>query len=287
MRQQVLDRCKQVVEKAKELYGMDLSQVQISFNLRGRAAGKAGGRGWRMPGSAYYVKFNHDMLTREAAETVLNDVVPHEYAHVVCFMDPSKGKNHDAGWARVCRELGGTGGRTHSEKVVYGKGTTYEYTTDRGHKVRLSDKRHRYVQAGGSLRYKHNKGIVTMACAYSIVGHQGRTLEQPIVRQVATPYQTEMTHRVALMEYLRARQQQVAPQAPVVQPVVQRVQQVQAGESKAATSRRIMLSGYQAGHSYETIIAAMIAANGYDRQLARGTFKANAAKVGIPSSFYA
>jgi hypothetical protein len=59
------------------------------------------------------------------------------------------------------------------------------------------------------------------------------------------------------------------------------------GESKAAISRRIMLSGFRAGHSYETIINAMIAANGYDRQLARGTFKANAPKIGIPASFYA
>ena len=91
------------------------------------------------------------------------------------------------------------------------------------------------------------------------------------------------------------RRQQAAPAAlPAARPVtpaaplVNRVQPTQmTGESKAAISRRIMLSGFKGGKSYEEIIAAMQAANGYDRQLARGTFKANAHKVGIPESFYA
>lgn len=289
MQAEVIARCKEVVEKAKALYGMDLSQVRVSFDLRGRAAGKAGGRGYRMGGSAYYVKFNRDMLTREAGDHVLNDTVPHEYAHVVCFMDPSKGKNHDYGWARVCRELGGTGARTHNEDVVYGKGVTYEYTTDRGHKVRLSERHHRKVQAGTPLRYRKGMGTVTIACAYSIVGVRGRTLEAPIVKQAPNhPDQIEMARRQAMVDALRVRSVTYQPAAPVVQAPVQGLRElVTGGESKAATSRRIMLSGYRGGQTYEAIIAAMIAANGYDRALARGTFKANAAKVGIPASFYA
>lgn len=290
-RQAVLDKCKEVVERAKALYGMDLSQVQISFNLRGKSAGKAGGRGWRLPSSAYYVKFNHDMLTREAADHVINDTVPHEYAHVVCFMDPSKGKDHDHGWARVCRALGGSGARTHKEEVVFGSGNTYEYVTDRGVEVRLSEKHHKLIQRGGRVNFRGGKGTVTITCPYSIVGVGGRTLAQPIVRQAPNhPDQIEMARRMAMVEELRVRQvtqqaKTVAPAAPVVQAPVQRVQQVNTGESKAAISRRIMLSGYRNGHSYEAIISAMIAANGYDRQLARGTFKANQKKVGIPDSF--
>jgi len=270
--EQIQAKCKHVVERAKELYGMDLSQVRVSFDMRGRAAGKAGGRGYRMPGSAYYVKFNRDMLTREAFDHVHNDTVPHEYAHIVCFMDPSKGKNHDHGWARVCQQLGGTGARTHREEVVHGKGATYEYTTDRGHKVRLGDKHHRKVQAGSTLRFRAGKGTVSQASAYSIVGYQGRTLEQPIVKQVAPVVQVPVVTKVVPVQNL------LPTPAPVVRAAV-------AGESKAATSRRIMLSGYRAGQSYENIIQAMIAANGYDRQLARATFKANAPKVGIPLSF--
>lgn len=290
--QQVLERCKVVAARAKELYGLDLDNVRISFDLRGRAAGKAGGRGYRLPGSAYYVKFNRDMLTREAFNHVHDSTVPHEYAHVVCYMKPELGKNHDYGWARVCRALGGTGARTHNEEVVFGKGITYEYTTNRGHQVRVSDKRHRYIQGGGTLRYRRGYGEVTQMCAYSIVGHQGRTLEQPIVKQAPNhpaqietavraaahdePSAEEMARRAAMVEALRRAQQATRP----VQPTFA------AGQSKAAISRSIMLSGYRAGHSLETIIQAMITANGYDRQLARATFKANASKVGIPASFY-
>lgn len=285
----IIARCKEVVAKAKELYGMDLSQVQISFNLRGRAAGKAGGRGYRMPGSAYYVKFNHDMLTREAFDHVINDTVPHEYAHVVCYMDPNKGSNHDYGWARVCRELGGSGARTHTEEVVYGKGTTYEYTTDRGHKVRMGDRHHRYIQGGGALNYKHGKGRVSRLSAYSIVGMNGRSLEAPVVRKAVSDTvapDTEVRQRIT--SYVPAVQPAVTAVVPTTPAPALRPATVQpaGGQSKAAISRNIMFAGYRAGHSYETIIAAMIAANGYDRQLARATFKANAPKVGIPASFY-
>lgn len=279
---QIKARCGEVVEKIKALYGMDLSGVRISFDLRGRSAGKAGGRGYGLPGSAYFVKFNRDMLTREAFEHVINNTVPHEYAHVVCFMDPSKGKNHDHGWERVCRSLGGSGARAHKEEVVYGKGLTYEYTTDRGHKVRLSEKRHRYIQQGGRLSYKRGMGVVSQLCAHSVVGVRGQTLANPIVRQAPNhPDQIEMARRMAMVEALRVQQRAAAPVQRVAQPVQPRFGQL-TGESKAATSRRIMLSGHQAGHGFERIIAAMMLANGYDRQLARATYKANAAKVGVP-----
>lgn len=53
--------------------------------------------------------------------------------------------------------------------------------------------------------------------------------------------------------------------------------------SKAEISRGIMKTLHAEGKGYEDIIAAMIAANGYDRQLARGTYKANFAKAGVPA----
>ena len=276
---QIKARCGEMVEKIKTLYGMDLSQVRISFDMRGRAAGKAGGKGYSMSGSSYYVKFNRDMLTREAFEHIIQDTVPHEYAHVVCYMDPTKGKNHDYGWTRVCRALGGTGARTHSEDVVFGKGITYEYTTDRGHKVRLNERRHQTVQRGIPLTYNKGKGTVRMGCTYSIVGHAGRTLAAPIVKQVAE--EAGRPQRITVVPATK----EVPVEAftmlvpPLTVPVVARPA---AGESKAAVSRRIMLSGTTAGHSYEQIIDAMMFANGYDRQLARATYKANAPKLGIP-----
>lgn len=271
--QQVIDNCKAMVIKAKELYGMDLSDVRVSFDLRGRCAGKAGGRGYRMPSSAYFVKFNRDMLGREAFDHVLNETVPHEYAHVICFMNPALGKDHNSGWERVCLAMGGSGKRTHSEAVVYGKGTTYEYTTDRGHTVRMSDKNHRHIQGGGNLRYKNNKGTVTNVCAYSIVGVQGRTLAAPVVRVptvAATPVPAIVTQARTSFT--------IGVAAPVVRTPVPAFA---AGNSKASIARAIMLAGHTRGESYENVIAAIMLATGHDRQLARATYKANAAKVGI------
>lgn len=290
---QIQERCKVAFAKAKELYGLDLSKIDVRFDLKGRAAGMACMRGMR--GTPYfYMRFNRDMLTREAFEHQLNNTVPHEVAHIVCFMNPKLGRNHDSGWERVCIALGGTGLTRHSEEVVMGKGTTYEYTTSNGHKVRVGDRHHRRIQGGETLTWRKGKGSVNQFCSYSIVGMNGRTLANPIVKQAPNhpaqieqavrgtqPDAVEMARRAAMVEELRRRQAaHVLAPAVVARPAV-------AGESKAATSRRIMLAGYKGGKSYETIIAEMIAANGYDRQLARGTFRANAPKIGIPSSFYA
>lgn len=53
--------------------------------------------------------------------------------------------------------------------------------------------------------------------------------------------------------------------------------------SKADISREIMTRLHAEGKSYEDIIAEMIRVNGYDRQLARGTYKANFAKANVPA----
>ena len=294
--QQVRARCEEVVQLAKKLYGIDMSAVQISFNLKGRAAGKAGGRMRRDPVlSNYYVKFNHDMLTREAMEHILQDTVPHEYAHILGFIDPMRfGSNHCHTWARITRELGGSGKRFHQEEVVYGNGTTYEYTTDRGHKVRLSSKHHNHIQRGGSLRYRGGKGVVSIACAYSIVGHQGRTLAAPIVKKATpdTPPNTPATIEAframtpAVPAYTGEGREEIERiltriAAPVVPKTV--APMTQQGLSKAAMARAVMLSGHKAGKSYEEIITAIMHATGHDRQLSRSYYKGNYAKVGCPA----
>ena len=286
--QRIQDKVKEVTEIAKRLYNVDLSVVSVQFNLSGRVGGWAQAKGHPR---RYTVRFNHDMLLRETDEMV-NVVVPHELAHIVCYMRPELGRNHDAGWQRVDRSLGGTGNRTHDMDVVYGHGKTYEYTTDRGQKVRMNERHHALVQAGRPLRYRKGLGTVTQACAYAIVGVGGRTLAAPIVKTpgaVQTPVQRTLVNLPPVSQAVQQeienvlRQLQRPPVVPVQKPVV--APTFAAGNSKAAVSRAIMLSGYQAKKPYEEIIAAMIAACGYDRQLARATFKANAPKVGIPASF--
>jgi len=232
--QQIIEKCKQVVEKVRILYNMDLSNVLVRFDLKGRSAGMASRRS-----STYYVRFNADMLTRDAFSHVINDTVPHEYAHIVCFMNPNLGRNHDAGWARVCEQLGGSGARCHKEEVVFGKGTTYEYTATCGNKVRVSQVMHSRIQAGKVYVWK-NHGEVNKNCAYSVVGVQGKTLAQPIIRTPAAPAPAALTTPAAVIK----------PVAPVARPVipVQPKKEVfvpEPGQSKASVSRTIIAEGYK------------------------------------------
>ena len=269
--QQIIDKCKAVFAEAKRLYGLDMEHVGIHFDLKGRAAGQACRRGGR-----YYMRFNRDMLTREAFDHVINNTVPHEIAHIVCFMNPSLGSGHNSGWERVCEALGGNGTRCHKEEIVYGKGHTYEYTTDRGHKVRVGDKYHKHIQSGKPLQYRKGLGTVTKECAYSIVGVQGRTLATPVVK-VAAPAAVSAPAANPVVQAARGSYiiGVTAPRTPTIA--------MPAGASKASIARAIMLSGHTRNLPYEDVITAMMMACGYDRQLARATYKANASKVGIPA----
>jgi predicted SprT family Zn-dependent metalloprotease len=269
-------KCAAVFEQAKLAWPyMDFSKVAVRFDLKGRSAGQAGRRG-----DQYFMRFNADMLTREAFDHLLNETVPHEIAHIVCFMDPSLGWNHNTGWTTVARKLGCSGKRYHTEEVVRGKGTTYEYTTDRGHKVRVGDKHHAHVQQGGALRYKHGKGTIAgRTCTYSIVGYQGRTLSSPVHKggEVGAPVQQKPVITAAILPAIKTFTIGVAPVAPKPAAPL-----FNSGESKASVARAIMLSGHRSGKTYDEIIAAIMHATGHNRQLSRSYYKNNAVKVGVP-----
>jgi len=274
--QQIIDRVKQCVETGNRLYAMSIADIQVRFDLKGRAGGMACRRGNHM-----FMRFNTDMITREFEE-MLNVVVPHEVSHCFCFMKPELGRNHDYGWARVCRALGGTGDRTHDMDVVYGKGITYEYTSSTGHAIRVNDRRHAMLQQGRTLTYRKGHGTLSKSCAYSIVGARGQTLAQPIVKQGAPTREVPVATIIAPPPVVQAPVFRPNPFVAPAPRVVQAAPVAAEGMSKAARSRALMLAGYQRGDSYEVVIAAMMAVNGYSRQLARATYLANAAKVGVP-----
>jgi hypothetical protein len=231
------------------------------------------------------MRFNRDMLTRDAFDHVLNDTVPHEVAHIVCFMNSQLGSNHNTGWANVCRALGGGGKRFHQEEVVYGKGRTYEYITTTGEKVRLSEQKHKAVQRGATLTYrKRSMGSVNLNCAHAIVGYQGRTLAAPVQAKPAN-------HPAVIEQALRTpvipAPVRPAYTAPVVQARPVSAPAFNRAESKASIARAIMLSGFKGGETFENIINAIMSATGHDRNLSRAYFKNNAPKLGIPVTFYA
>lgn len=54
------------------------------------------------------VRLNRKAIEQDLKDT-LDDTIPHEIAHAVCGIFPEHGSEHDAGWQKVCRRLGGNG----------------------------------------------------------------------------------------------------------------------------------------------------------------------------------
>jgi predicted SprT family Zn-dependent metalloprotease len=163
---QIQERIRKVMADAQARYGVDLSGVQVRFDLRGRCAGMAGYKGGLFGKRAYFLRFNRDMIHTDAFNHLINDTVPHEIAHLACFMRPELGDNHDAGWKRICRELGGSGERCHQEQVVYANGKTFQYKTTAGRLVTVSEKIHRKIQMGVSYTVKRGGGKLLKTCEW-------------------------------------------------------------------------------------------------------------------------
>lgn len=101
------------------------------------------------------IRFNRLAVFQDLEDT-LKDTVPHEIAHVICGIFPDLGDNHDSGWQRVCRRLGGTG-EAKSRLATYDLRQRirwrHRYVVDSGRDTWLSDVAHNRVQSGNS-RYR-------------------------------------------------------------------------------------------------------------------------------------
>lgn len=161
-------RTREVLAKAEALYGVKINP-SIAFNLRGRVAGWAGCKFCMITRQAtqFSLRFNSELIQGKHFDDMMNNTVPHEVAHLVCYARPDLGRKHDSGWQRVCLALGGDGRRCHDYDVVV-KGR-WDYLTDRGNKVSVTKKYHAYVQAGGTLTFKKGLGVISKAspCAPS------------------------------------------------------------------------------------------------------------------------
>lgn len=147
--QPIRDAVRKCVDLANEKYGFNvpMDNIRISFKTKGRAAGTACRRG-----SQYYLEFSLESADIDIRE-MLEDTVPHEVAHLVCFFDYSLGRNHDRGWKRVCIGLGGTGNRTHTQQLTKAKYRAgYLYRASCGTEVVVGAKIHKKVQLFGSTR---------------------------------------------------------------------------------------------------------------------------------------
>jgi predicted SprT family Zn-dependent metalloprotease len=172
--------------------------VQIRFDLTGRAAGMAGMIN-REGVRHFYLRFNrtHMALGGKTWEHLLNDTVPHEVAHTVCQAFPQYGRNHDAGWQRVCIALGGNGqtryGEADAPEAVAAQ-RPYVYITTLGHEVRVTKVVHSKIQRGVDYIMKGGKGRINRECQYSFMtAPTVKAAAKPVVVQQPAPVQRPAT----------------------------------------------------------------------------------------------
>lgn len=170
----------------------------LRFDLKGKAAGTASTRGSLFgygisENTEFHIRLNHVMMLDDTGgwKHIINETIPHEVAHLVCFAKPSLGRNHDKGWKNVCIRLGGTGETRHTERVFFEKGDTYEYTSEIGRKVMVSSKLHRQIQSGVARTWRIG-GRVTKACAYELVARSGIPVNHTQTPKQNTPKKTNV-----------------------------------------------------------------------------------------------
>jgi len=162
----VREKVREVIVKANSIYGVAL-QPEIDFALIGRVAAQAGAM--RVAGVLHNqsLRFNRDVIMGNDFPNLLRNTVPHEVAHLVCFARPELGNNHNPGWKRVCRTLGGTGNRCNNYDVQYAAGT-YRYVASCGTEVAISKIRHRRIQQGQVFRLHSTGGVISNSCRWTV-----------------------------------------------------------------------------------------------------------------------
>jgi SprT protein len=149
----LIDRIGEVEMQVAHLYDLNLFDLKVSYNLRGGCGGKAGR--------------NDLLINLEVAELnldkYLQNVIPHEIAHVVCIRKPALGKVHDRGWKRVCIALGGDGTRCHDMEVNY-VGGNFLYRGTCGTEITVSKRMHNIIQRGGVRTVRGTRGKLDKTC---------------------------------------------------------------------------------------------------------------------------
>lgn len=194
-KEEIRAKVREVIALGEKKLGVTLPKIDIRFDLRGRSAGVAGYRG-----SNFYVRFNvgHLQLGGQTYEHILENTVSHEIAHSFCQAFPKFGRNHDAGWKRVCLALGGNGRRCYDEDdapEAVAAQRPYVYITTHGHEVRVTKVMHTKIQKGASYTAK-GKGQLTRQCQFNYMSAPtadkplvltGKNIEIPMAKPKAAP----------------------------------------------------------------------------------------------------
>lgn len=132
MHADTITRVHNVIKEANMSFpSVNLENVNILFDLRGKTAGYAGRKHGR-----WFIRLNRDLMATNPSQ-MMDEVIPHEVAHLVVMYLQSIGmcrrteRPHGALWKTVCKRLGGNGERCHSMEVQRVRKTkVYAYNID-------------------------------------------------------------------------------------------------------------------------------------------------------------
>ncbi len=138
LQSQVIAKVEQCIQHANQRLNKRLRIPTVSFRQRGKIAGSARLQAWE-------VRFN-PILLEENPQAFLDEVVPHEIAHLVTFKLFGKVRPHGREWQIMMTEVFGIPARTtHSFDVSSVQGDTYRYRCNCS-EHQLTVRRHNKVQ---------------------------------------------------------------------------------------------------------------------------------------------
>lgn len=174
MYQKFIERVKEVVAQANEIYTLNMNP-EIRVDIKGtRIAGQAGRKLGKL-----IIRLN-PLFCEQSPEHMLNDTIPHEVAHLVCYCT-GLGKGHDAGWKRVAKKLGSTGKTYHNECVIGNKPEVFVVFGDE--KIKIGMTRYKKIMNSG-IRYNSNFGPIDSTSTFLIVQPDGKSRVMNVQKKV-------------------------------------------------------------------------------------------------------
>jgi predicted SprT family Zn-dependent metalloprotease len=157
--------------------------LEVTFDLRGLAAGQA-----RMKrvndGKRVVLRFNPAAMGFENGKFILDEVVPHEVAHVFSYLiasNPALPKKmrapfagHGHGWQMLARWLGASGKRTCDVGLKPSRDMRpFTYKASCGTEIKVTARVHAKLQSGARMGIRNTGGRLTAAHFVSQGGTQG------------------------------------------------------------------------------------------------------------------
>lgn len=144
------------------LPGIDLL---LRFDLKGRTAGQI-----RMARSVFgFGRRRAELRLNPAlfgtyAHALMDEVLPHEVAHLLVMAKGSRERAHGPRWHALCLALGGSGARTHTLPLDASRQQQrWCYRDSAGAIHWLTTTRHRRLQQGMVYRIRHSGAALTAA----------------------------------------------------------------------------------------------------------------------------